>query len=269
MEITLEKIEMVKDRTGVTYREAKEALEAANGSVVDAIIDIEESVNDDESEGKNAGFKSNELFDRIKKTAEKGHMSRIVVKKGDEILLNFPLTVSLIGAVIAPWGVIFGIIAAAGFNCKIEFINDKGEVIDVNGKVKKQYGKAKEKSSETLEKIRESELYNDIKEKSSETVDKIKDSELYNDLRDKGQDVLEDLKDRSHDAFDSLKQKSSLEEIKRKSEELFKRSKEQDDLFSEEDTILDIDDASEDVDEILKEVEKENGFFEREESNHL
>ena len=27
MEITLEKIELVKDRTGVTYKEAKEALE--------------------------------------------------------------------------------------------------------------------------------------------------------------------------------------------------------------------------------------------------
>ena len=31
MEITLEKIELVKDRTGVTYKEAKEALEAAEG----------------------------------------------------------------------------------------------------------------------------------------------------------------------------------------------------------------------------------------------
>ena len=29
MEITLEKIELVKDRTGVSYKEAKEALEAA------------------------------------------------------------------------------------------------------------------------------------------------------------------------------------------------------------------------------------------------
>ena len=37
MEITLEKIELVKDRTGVSYKEAKEALEAADGSVVDAI----------------------------------------------------------------------------------------------------------------------------------------------------------------------------------------------------------------------------------------
>ena len=32
MEITLEKIELVKDRTGVTYAEAKKALEDADGS---------------------------------------------------------------------------------------------------------------------------------------------------------------------------------------------------------------------------------------------
>ena len=55
MEITLEKIELVKDRTGVTYREAKEALEAAGGSVVDAIIDIEESADYDTEEPKTSG----------------------------------------------------------------------------------------------------------------------------------------------------------------------------------------------------------------------
>ena len=38
MEITLEKIELVKDRTGVSYKEAKEALEKSEGSVVDARI---------------------------------------------------------------------------------------------------------------------------------------------------------------------------------------------------------------------------------------
>ena len=50
MEITLEKIELVKDRTGVSYKEAKEALEAAEGSVVDAIINIEETIDE---KGKN------------------------------------------------------------------------------------------------------------------------------------------------------------------------------------------------------------------------
>ena len=46
MEITLEKIELVKDRTGVSYKEAKDALEAAEGSVVDAIIAIEDTVDE-------------------------------------------------------------------------------------------------------------------------------------------------------------------------------------------------------------------------------
>ena len=46
MEITLEKIELVKDRTGVGYKEAKEALEQTEGNVVDAIILIEENIDE-------------------------------------------------------------------------------------------------------------------------------------------------------------------------------------------------------------------------------
>lgn len=40
-EITLEKVDLVKDRTGVSYTEAKEALEASEGNVVDALVFIE------------------------------------------------------------------------------------------------------------------------------------------------------------------------------------------------------------------------------------
>ena len=50
MEITLEKIELVKDRTGVGYKEAKDALEKTDGSVVDAIILIEETIDDSTKE---------------------------------------------------------------------------------------------------------------------------------------------------------------------------------------------------------------------------
>jgi NACalpha-BTF3-like transcription factor len=37
-EITLEKIDIVRERTGANYSEAKEALEACEGNVVDALI---------------------------------------------------------------------------------------------------------------------------------------------------------------------------------------------------------------------------------------
>ena len=61
MEITLEKIELVKDRTGVTYAEAKQALEETDGSVVDAIIAIEEIINTGEKK-KGFGKKGSTVF---------------------------------------------------------------------------------------------------------------------------------------------------------------------------------------------------------------
>ena len=54
--ITLEKVDMVKDRTNVTYEEAKEALEFCNGDVLEALIYIEKNqpkiVDEDNSENE-------------------------------------------------------------------------------------------------------------------------------------------------------------------------------------------------------------------------
>ena len=79
MEITLEKIELVKDRTGVSYKEAKEALEAADGSVVDAIIAIEETVNI--KSGSKAGDFADETVEKVKELVKKGNVTKISVKK--------------------------------------------------------------------------------------------------------------------------------------------------------------------------------------------
>lgn len=268
MEITLEKIELVKDRTGVTYREAKEALEAADGSVVDAIINIEESLEHTQEEPK-AGFKdglkNNELFDKIKETANKGNMSRIVVKKGDEVLLNFPLTVSILGAVVAPWGVIFGLIAAVGFNCRIEFVNDKGEATDINGKVIEGYGKARAKGQEyktmaddQLDRIRDTDIYSNIREKGGDALNKIKETDVYSDIREKGEDTLNKIKD--------VDLKDNLDSIKAKGEEIFSRvrgdqSQQEDPVVKASDDAQDVGPADEEpateVDQVLDEVEQE------------
>ena len=78
MEITLEKIELVKDRTGVSYKEAKDALEAAEGSVVDAIIAIEETV--DEKPSKKVNVAANDTVEKIKDMVKKGNISKITIK---------------------------------------------------------------------------------------------------------------------------------------------------------------------------------------------
>ena len=243
MEITLEKIELVKDRTGVSYKEAKAALEAADGSVVDAIINLEESMDFVNTSAEATPESESAIKRQVKKTIAKGNMSRILVRKGDNILLNLPLTVGLLGAVIAPWGAIFGVIAAAGFNCKIEFINDKGELTDINGTVKTQYRKLRDqgqvyydKGMETVDKIRESDLYNDLVEKGSD---------MYYDLKDRGQDVLEDLKEKTADGIDTDKVKESIDGLWKKGTDIFHKNDDSDEVGEDffEGFDLDVDDA--------------------------
>ncbi len=174
MEITLEKIELVKDRTGVTYKEAKEALEAADGNVVDAIIAIEQTI--DQSSGSKFGAQKEALIDKMKEIFKKGNISRILVTRNGDTILNIPLNVGVIGTVVAPWGIIAGTVAAFGFKCTIEFIKDDGFVIDLTEKAGNLYEDAKEKSSDIYEDFKEKapDMYEDLKEISEEAIAKAK-----------------------------------------------------------------------------------------------
>lgn len=152
MDINLEKIELVKDRTGATYAEAKEALEKAEGSVVDAIIDLEEKMNKDHDAVDGGSLKDSPIFAKMKEIVEKGNVTKILVRKGGKTIVNFPLTAGVIGAALVPWGAILGIIAAVGTQCDIEFVDEKGEVIDINGKVIGAYDKAVDAAMKSVDK---------------------------------------------------------------------------------------------------------------------
>lgn len=183
MEITLEKIELVKDRAGVSYKEAKEALENAGGSVVDAIIGIEETI--DQNEGGNVSEKGGILIAKIKELVKKGNVSKIVIKNAQGVeLLNVPVNVGIVGAVIAPWGVIAAAIASFGFKCIIEVIKVDGTVIEVTDKTNDAVEKASEKGTEVYEKMRNSETYGKVKEKTEETIEKASEA-LRNKLNKK------------------------------------------------------------------------------------
>ena len=135
MEITIEKIDLVKDRTGCTYAEAKEALEKAEGNVVDAIIALEDKANIDHDRITGESLKDSRIFLKMKEIVDKGNVSRIVVSKGDKTVVNFPVTAGVIGTLLVPWGAILGIVAAMGAQCSKAF--------DLDGKVIGFYDKAK------------------------------------------------------------------------------------------------------------------------------
>lgn len=193
MEITLEKIELVKDRTGVTYKEAKEALEATDGNVVDAIVAIEQSID----QGSETKFKSQKdaLIDKMKEIFKKGNVAKIMVTRDGETLLNIPLNIGVIGTVVAPWGVIAATVAAFGFKCKIEFVKDDGSVVDITEKAGVFYEDAKEKSSD---------FYEDFKDKAPD---------VYEDIREKSEEALTKAKYAAKDVKDMLKMEKGLEDF--------------------------------------------------------
>ncbi len=221
MEITLEKIELVKDRTGVSYKEAKEALEAAEGSVVDAIIAIEENL-DDCREGKVGSYVS-DMMKKIKELVNKGNISKISVVKDDELIINIPVNVGIIGAVIAPWGVVAAAIAALGFKCRVELTTDEGKIIDLSEKAGKVAETVKEKSNVVFDEIKDkapdsfdkfkeagTDFYNSVKEKAPDSFDKFKEAgtDFYNSVKDKAPEVYDKVKDASTDAFNTIKEKA-------------------------------------------------------------
>lgn len=162
MEITLEKIELVKDRTGATYAESKAALEAAEGSVVDAIIALEETKNKEHDKVDGGSLKDSPLFAKMKEIVDKGNVSRILISKDGKTIVNFPVTAGVIGAVLVPWGAIFGIVAAVGTQCNIDFVDDKGKVVDIDGKVGGVYDKAKGLIVKGVEKVEQGDTLDEL-----------------------------------------------------------------------------------------------------------
>ncbi|HZK60963.1 MAG: DUF4342 domain-containing protein [Peptostreptococcaceae bacterium] len=186
MEITLEKIELVKDRTGVSYREAKEALESADGSVVDAIIAIEETI-DEKSKGKFSEHSAH-IISSIKDAVKKGNVSKIIVKKDEDVVLNLPLNVGIVGTVLAPWAMIAGVIAAFGTKCVIELVKEDGSIYDISEMANETFGDIVEKGSNIADevKVKGSDVYKNVKGKASEAMSKVKkdDDDLDFDFDD-------------------------------------------------------------------------------------
>ena len=193
MDNNLEKVELVRDRTGATYTEAKEALEKADWSVVDAIIAIEEEQNKANDAVDGGSLKDSPIFAKMKELVEAGNVTKIVIRKGDKKIFNFPVTAGVVGALLVPWGAIIGIVAALGAQCDIELYDKNGELIDMNSKVNDAVEQVKgaAKLEELKNKFEESGAQEDIREAFVNGTAKLMG--LWDKLEMEGK--IEDVKD--------------------------------------------------------------------------
>lgn len=117
---TLEQIDIVRERAGVSYKEAKEVLIECNDDVVDAIIRLEEQKSTGRSWIEHAQVRGSELVDYIKRLVQEGNVRRIRVLQNDKVLIEFPITAGALGALIVPQLAAVGVIAALLARCTIE-----------------------------------------------------------------------------------------------------------------------------------------------------
>lgn len=87
---------------------------------------------------KDVKTKANEIVEKVKDLVKKGNVSRIFVKRNDEVILNLPLNAGIatgvVGVFAAPWALLAAAITTIGFDCKVEIQKTDGTLVDISGK---------------------------------------------------------------------------------------------------------------------------------------
>ncbi|MCK8815937.1 DUF4342 domain-containing protein [Natroniella sulfidigena] len=134
----LEKLDVIKERTGASYEEAITALKNSNGDVLKAIIQLEEENskqnNTDNSSNNNYNYYKEEfqvqgqkILGKVKELIKEGNITRIKVKKGEKVLVDIPATAGVIGTVLYPSLLLLGSVTALATECTIEVERVKKE----------------------------------------------------------------------------------------------------------------------------------------------
>jgi translation elongation factor EF-Ts len=157
-EISLEKIDIIKERTGATYGEAKEALEACEGNVVDALIYIEKN---QKSNKENLYTTKDEFVAFIKQLINKGNITRIKIKKDEKVIVDVPVNAGVAtGALALIWPPLFaligiGTLAAVATDFTIEITKEDGSVEVVSKIIKGTMQDVKEKVNGMASEVKE------------------------------------------------------------------------------------------------------------------
>ncbi len=127
MEITLENIDLIRERTGVSYREAKEALERNDGKVIETLIELEDKSKSGTKWTEEFSVRSSEVMDKVKELIREGNVNKIRIKHDGRVLAEIPVALGAIGAVVLPQLAAVGVLVAVFKRCTIEVIRDDPE----------------------------------------------------------------------------------------------------------------------------------------------
>jgi len=118
----LDKIDLIRERTNVSYEKAAAVLEATDGNVVKALIMLERESKTAKPNDRitnelcNVGSK---VVDTVKDIVDKGNRLHIKITKDNDTVVSMPATVGVLGAVLAPAAALVGVAAALATKCSV------------------------------------------------------------------------------------------------------------------------------------------------------
>jgi hypothetical protein len=154
MDDILQKIDSIRERTGASYKEAKEVLEQADGDILEAIIIMEEKKNKD-TWTEQFNVAGSEVVEKLKEIVRTGNVNRIKVKKGEYMILDIPITAGAVGAVFMPYITAIGAAVAFVSKCTIEIERPYKSDININEEVADMVKMAEQKAKEQFDKNEE------------------------------------------------------------------------------------------------------------------
>lgn len=130
MSITLEQIDLLRERAKVSYQDAKDALEKCDNNIVEALVYLEREKKTKPRKEECTG----RLWERLKELVKKGNETRFVVKRdSEENIINLSLNVMIIITIITtPIFVGIGLILAILTKHKIRIERPGNKDLKVN-----------------------------------------------------------------------------------------------------------------------------------------
>jgi len=120
---TLEQVDLVRERMGVGYAEAREALEQAAGDVVGALAAIEQRPRDD-SPAARFDEAINSIAEEVKQSLTGRLIKALRIKLDDQTVAEVPVTLVGVGAVLVT------LVSAVLGHLRLETVS--GDVADDN-----------------------------------------------------------------------------------------------------------------------------------------
>ena len=136
MNIGIEQIDEMRNRTNCSYQEAKELLEKHDGDLIDAIVEFEKRHGSKQKKTSEKKSEKNSSFGKkVKELVQKGFINRFVIEKEENTILNIPVNVLILAVIITMpliwiYPIIFIAIYLMGY--KIRLRKEEGQEVDIN-----------------------------------------------------------------------------------------------------------------------------------------